>query len=80
MTCTVPKLLKIQDWFDTRFGDLCATHDQLYVLRTWKMKLYADCWIAGEFCKRGYCTIGLLSLPYNLAFGSIYWKWKKHHG
>lgn len=78
MTCTVPKLLGLQKWFDARFEQLCKEHDRLYELRIWKVKLYADFQLAMKFCDKGYCTLGVLSVPYNLILGTGYWLWKRH--
>jgi len=78
MTCTVPKLLGLQSWFDARFTDLCLEHDRLYSIRSWQVKLYADFSLAMHLCDRGYCTLGVLSIPYNLILGTVYWVWKKY--
>lgn len=76
--CTILKFFGLQNWFDARFLYLCEAHDAAYETRIWKDKLAADFILAAGFVNRGYITIGLLSLPYTLILGSLFWLWKKY--
>jgi hypothetical protein len=75
--CTIFRWFGIQKWFDARFEDLCAAHDDAYVIRKWRVKLVADFELAKGFVAKGYFWLGLLSLPYTLILGTLFWVFKK---
>lgn len=73
MSCTVPKLFGMKDWFEKRFGDLCEAHDYWYVHRTMS-KWEADKRLARGMWKRGYKTLSVITFiacqtPY------AFWLW-----
>jgi len=75
--CTIPRIFGLQDWFDSKFLDLCVKHDEYYICGNPLKKFYSDFWIAWMLTKRGYWYIGVASLPYNLTGGTVFWVWRR---
>jgi hypothetical protein len=51
-SCTVPAILGLREWFESRFGDMCRVHDYAYVRRLGKWK--ADMAFLKRMQERGY--------------------------
>jgi hypothetical protein len=70
--CTVPKLFGFREWFEERFGDLCAAHDDAYVNRSGS-QIAADWVFAKGMWQRGYGWLAIPSFIVIASFGWLYW-------
>jgi hypothetical protein len=60
--CSLPRLFGIKQWFDDRFQDCCAWHDERYVARDcWK--IHADYGVSIRIAMKGmrYFPLGVAS-------------------
>lgn len=61
--CTMPKVPWFRNWFEDKFGDLCARHDAEYqVIETLADKYDSDFLFACEIAKRGHFILAILAL------------------
>ena len=68
--CTMPKIPYFRDWYENKFGDLCAIHDVEYEMisegifthQDEEDKLIADFDFACGIAQRGYFMLAILSL------------------
>jgi hypothetical protein len=60
--CSIPELLGLKAWFDSRFNDCCEWHDERYVARDC-YKMWADWGVSVRIAKKHpkYIVVGALS-------------------
>lgn len=78
MTCTIPRIFGFDKWFNSRFSDLCDTHDDAYVTRVWGDKVVGDFAFCASMAARGYITLAFACFAFFSLFGTLYWAWKKY--
>jgi len=72
-------------WYESRFSDICALHDEAYLKRVWRLKCEADLIFVAAMSKRGYPFLGAISLFFFVTLGTLMWikgfindKWLKN--
>lgn len=72
MTCSIPKIFGLQSWFNSRFFEVCESHDADYVAQGITRK-QADCKLAAGFIYRGYFWLGVAAYAYVRLLGWFFW-------
>lgn len=71
--CTIPALFNLRDWFEKKFGDLCAHHDWLYVEK-FGTRVEADRQFREGMKTRGYPLLANVTYyGFLRPFGWLYW-------
>lgn len=70
--CTLPHAFGLYDWFEARFGDLCAQHDRDYAARI--NKKTADNKLISGMVLRGYPLLGFVTWLFLLTIGQFHYR------
>lgn len=72
--CTIPAIFGLREWFESRFGDLCAAHDESYIAQEGGelARFRADYALAKGMWQRGYWW---LALPTQVLLSTVGWYW-----
>lgn len=70
--CTIPKIFGLREWWEGRFGDLCALHDYDYDMKE-VSRFEADAYYARGMWGKGYRSLAVVSFAGLTLFGWLYW-------
>lgn len=70
--CTIPAILGLRHWWETKFSKACKQHDHDYVMQNVTRKR-ADNKYFAYMVNKGYPLLGVASYLVIRAFGWLYW-------
>lgn len=71
--CSVPEICGFREWFEKKFGDLCAAHDAAYKDPYVACRRKIDCILAGNIFCRGYPVLAIATYIFVRGVGWTYW-------
>ena len=77
MSCTTPKILGFEKWFNRNFSDLCDIHDRDYTSQIISRKV-SDTLLMIGIAERGYPTMAVLTYIYCRLLGWYFWYRRKY--
>jgi hypothetical protein len=74
--CSIPRFLGFQEWFESRFGAVCQSHDLFY--RDGQVSRFqADCQLMAGMASLGYPFVAVCAFLFVRMFGWAFYKGAK---
>lgn len=70
--CTMPHAFGFHAWFEAKFGDLCARHDEAY--SNGENRKQADLSLAAGIMVRGYPALAFITYMFVRSAGLLHYK------